>query len=128
MQVTSTANSGSTLTSALSGSTATSKEQFLNLLVTQLKNQDPLDPMKNEEFLTQLAQFSSLESMQNIEAQEENSVNVSAAGLIGRTISAENDDYGSVSGTVESVKVTSTGTKLQVGPLLIPLEDITGVN
>ena len=42
------------------------KEAFLKLLTVQLKNQDPLDPVKNEAFVAQLAQFSSLEQLQNI--------------------------------------------------------------
>ncbi|MEO8633731.1 MAG: flagellar hook capping FlgD N-terminal domain-containing protein [Gemmatimonadales bacterium] len=43
------------------------KDQFLQLLVTQLRYQDPMNPSKPEEFAAQLAQFSSLESMQNIQ-------------------------------------------------------------
>jgi len=39
------------------------QEEFLNLLVHQLQNQDPLNPMKSEEFAVQLAQFSSLEQL-----------------------------------------------------------------
>lgn len=45
---------------------ALGKEVFLQLLVTQLQHQDPLDPQDNSEFLAQLAQFSSLESLQTI--------------------------------------------------------------
>lgn len=44
------------------------KDQFLQLLVTQLRYQDPLNPMENTEFVAQLAQFRSLESSNNIEA------------------------------------------------------------
>ena len=42
------------------------KDAFMQLLVTQLKNQDPLAPNDNQEFIAQLAQFSSLEEMQGV--------------------------------------------------------------
>lgn len=44
----------------------TGKDEFLQLLVTQLQNQDPLDPMKNEDFAVNLAQFSQLEQLIDI--------------------------------------------------------------
>jgi flagellar hook assembly protein FlgD len=44
------------------------KDQFLKLLVTQLQNQDPFEPMKNESFLAQLATFSSLEQLIDIKS------------------------------------------------------------
>lgn len=44
------------------------RDQFLQLLVTQLQNQDPLDPVKNEEFIAQLAQFSTLEGIEQLNA------------------------------------------------------------
>jgi flagellar basal-body rod modification protein FlgD len=43
-----------------------SKSEFLTLLVAQLKNQDPMNPINNEQFLTQLATFSSLEQLISI--------------------------------------------------------------
>lgn len=55
-------------TTSATGAVATKtlgKEQFLQLLVTQLKNQDPLNPMDSQAFVSQLAQFSSLEAQQN---------------------------------------------------------------
>lgn len=42
------------------------KNVFLRLLTTQLSNQDPLNPMEDKEFIAQMAQFSSLEQMQNL--------------------------------------------------------------
>jgi flagellar basal-body rod modification protein FlgD len=69
--VTYAADSASTSTST---STSTSgktldKQAFLELLVTQLQYQDPLDPQDNSEYVAQLAQFSSLEAMTNVASQ-----------------------------------------------------------
>lgn len=72
-------------TSSASSNTDLGKDQFLKLLVTQLKYQDPLSPMKNEEFVAQLAQFSTLESMKNMEKSFQGST---AYGLIGKAVAA----------------------------------------
>lgn len=58
-----------------------SKNQFLQLLVTQLKNQDPLNPMDNQEFPVQLAQFSSLEQLMSINEKINSSDNSSFSSL-----------------------------------------------
>jgi len=74
---------------------ALGKDDFLNLLVTQLQNQDPLNPTDSAEFTAQLAQFSSLEQLGNVnenlvELQNfEASINNSqAVSMIGKTITA----------------------------------------
>ncbi len=48
------------------------RETFLKLLITQLQNQDPFEPLKGSEFVTQLAQFSELEEMQKLNAHQGN--------------------------------------------------------
>jgi len=76
------------------------KDDFLKLLVTKLQYQDPLKPMDDENFVAQLAQFSSLEQMNNIATGINNSTqysflqtqslnNVMASGLIGREVKAD---------------------------------------
>ncbi len=91
----------------LSGESTTRKsfidqEQFLQLLVAQLKNQDPLSPMESQEFASQMAQFASLESLHSIDARLGDSLdaqlmstqainNTMAASLIGKEVVAAGD-------------------------------------
>ncbi len=86
-----------TFSSALAGSDrlAADKETFLKLLVAQLSNQDPLNPTEDKEFITQLAQFTSLEQLQSINSGVEalnTTMNqgqmISATSFIGKSILA----------------------------------------
>ncbi|SDW99984.1 flagellar basal-body rod modification protein FlgD [Pseudomonas syringae] len=81
-------------TATTTNSTGTlGKDSFLQLLVTQMKNQNPLDPQDNTQFVAQLAQFSSLESMQNltstvdtIASSYKSSQALQASSLVGRSV------------------------------------------
>ncbi len=71
METTPTTNSSNidpNLLNALTNSTSMGKDDFLMLLVSQLRNQDPLEPLKDTEFVTQLATFSSLEQLASMNA------------------------------------------------------------
>ena len=75
------------------GSSTLGKDSFLQLLVTQMQNQNPLDPQDNSEFVAQLAQFSSLETMQNLSTSVDaiggmyqSSQALQASSLVGRTV------------------------------------------
>jgi flagellar basal-body rod modification protein FlgD len=59
---------GSAASTATTGKDGLGRDAFLQLLVTQLKHQDPMKPKEDGEFLAQLAQFSSLEKLTSIEA------------------------------------------------------------
>jgi len=88
--------------------TSLGKDDFFELLITQLKNQDPLDPMKNEDFIAQMAQFSSLEQMYNMNQSMGEFLKVQTlsegATLVGKTVETVNPDDGKIiSGKVEKV-------------------------
>ena len=87
---------GSTNLADLTGAKEMGRNDFLNLLVTQLKNQDPLKPMDNTEFVTQLAQFSQLDqSTQQVKLLEQTIANQNDAmqyavlPMIGRQVQVE---------------------------------------
>ncbi len=90
------------------------KDDFLKLLITQLSNQDPTEPMENTEFIAQMAQFSSLEQMTNMnqEFAKMNSMLVSsqAVNTIGKTVDVNLGDT-VTTGVVDAV---STGINPQV--------------
>jgi len=74
------------------------KDEFLKMMVTQLKNQDPLNPLDGTDFTAQLAQFSSLEQLVNMNDQLQNIGlyqsalnNAESVNLIGKDITAEGD-------------------------------------
>jgi len=90
----SAAPAGTGATSSVAAKDIMGKEDFLTLLVAQLKNQDPLNPDDPTEFTAQLAQFSSLEqlynlndSMQALAVAQGNSQKLSTLGLIGQSVS-----------------------------------------
>ena len=63
----STSTSSNTSTSKSKGGTSgLGESDFMNLLITQLKNQDPLEPMKDTDFIAQLANFSNLQQMTSV--------------------------------------------------------------
>jgi flagellar basal-body rod modification protein FlgD len=72
------------------------RDAFLTLFTTQLKNQNPLDPLENEAFVAQLAQFSSLEAMKGMQSSLEdvssnlrNEQFLVGASLLGKSVSLE---------------------------------------
>ena len=101
------------------------QDTFLKLLVTQLRNQDPLKPMEDKEFIAQMAQFSSLEQMQNMNKNLQaftkgfldSESGYRAVSLIGRTITAIDpaDPKKTVTGKVDYVQFDGGIALLRVG-------------
>lgn len=110
------------------GSSELGKEEFLKLLVCQLSNQDPLNPQSDTEFIAQLAQFSSLEQMQNMSATL---TNTSAYGLVGKQVVVNTtDSTGKVTekrGTVDAVKMQGGDAKLLIDGQSYSIDDLVQV-
>lgn len=84
------------------------KDAFLQLLVSQLKNQDPMKPMEDTDFIAQMAQFSSLEQMQNLNKVMEKQQNFAAlsqaAGMIGKEVAVDIGEGLAARGEVSEVR------------------------
>ncbi len=105
------------------------KDDFLKILVTQLSHQDPTNPMKDKEFIAQMAQFSSLEQMNNMASQMEGLSKTLASGqtvgLLGRTVEIARAGT-AVTGTVEAVSA-GENPQLMVNGEYYSYEQITKV-
>ncbi|MBQ2313334.1 MAG: flagellar hook assembly protein FlgD [Treponema sp.] len=105
------------------------KDDFLKLLITQLSNQDPTSPMEDTEFIAQMAQFSSLEQMTNMNANFEKMnamLNSSqAVNTIGRAVDI---DVGGVqlTGVVDAVTY-GNNPQVKVGNMYYDMKQITAV-
>lgn len=104
------------------------KDAFLELLVTQMKYQDPLNPNTDTEYIAQLATFSQLEQLQNLGSTTSNS---QALGLVGKTVmlkaenSTGNTSY--VTGKVDYVTMSGSTTQLSVNGKLYSFDKLDTV-
>ena len=97
------------------------KDQFLQLLVAQLKNQDPMAPVGSQEFMSQMAAFSTLEQVTNLGASSERLESTMSAdqslALIGHQVTYLNEDGSSAEGKVERVSFGKEGFTLTIDGL-----------
>ncbi len=110
--------------SGAGGSTVRSKnfelktEDFIKMMVTQLQNQDPLEPAKNQELLAQMSQIGQLQSATSLQESLQSMLlqnQVSNAGnLIGKMVEGLDARGDQVNGLVNSVRVTSDGVMLEL--------------
>jgi flagellar basal-body rod modification protein FlgD len=127
---TSSATSGSSnsANSVLGGGGALGQQQFLQLLVAQLKNQDPMQPMDNTQFVAELAQFSSLEALQQIESNQESSLGSQllsqAMGLLGHKVTAKGSNGSPVTATVQGIQMKNSDVLLDLGSTTVHLSDV----
>jgi len=110
------------------------RDAFLQLLVLELQNQDPLEPVKNSEMVAQLAQFSALEQMEALNGSFESlSGNVdqlnfiSAQGLLGKYVEGLNGDGAVRTGFVDSVYLDGSIVVLNVDGEIIPMSGVLSI-
>ncbi len=127
--VSASGTSNSTEKEKKTGSSSLDKQAFLQLLVAQMKYQDPLEPTSNTEYISQLATFSSLEEMQNMRSSMDLQ---RASSLVGqevymKTTNATTGDTDYVHGIVDYVTYENGKAFLSINGSLYPLDDLDSV-
>jgi flagellar basal-body rod modification protein FlgD len=125
---TASASTANTNTASLNGVNA---DTFLQLLVSELQNQDPDNPTDPTQFLTQTAEFEEVEEMNAVQTSVSSMVTAqqssSATSMLGMQVSGSDASGNAVSGVVTGVQLTSSGPVLSVGSDTMPYSGITSV-
>lgn len=107
------------------------KDDFLKMLVAQLKNQDPMNPTSDPQFMGTMAQFSTVEQVANLASELgtmawSSRVSESVA-LIGKTVTYEAEDGTTASGVASSVALQDGAIVIRVGDVDVSPAQIRGV-
>ena len=125
---TSTGSTGSTSSTSSKSSTGVDYNTFLQLLIAEMKNQDPTNPMDTSQYMSQFAQLSTVEQAMQTNTKLDSllsSQSLSQAdGLIGKNVSFTDSTGATFTGKVASISINSNGsvatlqdgTKVAVGP------------
>lgn len=120
--------SSKTTTTSTSGTSSLDKNAFLQLLVAQMKYQDPLNPSTDTQFVQQLATFSQLEQMQNLNSTTANN---QAFGLVGAQVEVSATDSAgkttTTNGRVDYVVIANGSAKLSVNGNLYSMDQVSTV-
>ncbi len=108
------------------------KDQFLKLFTAQARMQNPMSPLETTDFLAQLAQFSSVEQMTNLNTNFEKMLAIQqtlhAAELVGKTVTYQNAQTETPSeGKVTGVRLTAAGPVLMLDNRQVNLDQVTGI-
>ena len=133
-----TSGTGSTAGATNTGTIAdlSGTDTFLKLLVAQLKNQDPTSPMDDQAFVTELAQFNTVEQMLNLKTAMDTQTTTQQAnegiGMLGRAVTyvtpgVSGNNPVTSQGTVSGVSLGGGTVTLQIGAQQVPLSEVTAV-
>jgi flagellar basal-body rod modification protein FlgD len=124
-------NQTTSSTNPTNGGGALGKDEFLKLLTTQMSTQDPLNPADSTQMIAQLAQFSALEQMQNLNQQFENYRQDNTLALSymlgGQDVALTLNSGETVEGKVDQVVWQDDEPHLQIGDTLYPFSTIAGL-
>jgi flagellar basal-body rod modification protein FlgD len=104
--------------STTNASTQLTPTDFINFMVTELQNQDPLDPTDSNQMLQQMSEIGQLQSQDSLQTSltgmvQQNQV-AAASNMIGKLVAGTDANSNSISGVVSAVQVTSSGVNLQL--------------
>lgn len=119
-------SSSSGPTPGSSGVGSMTQNDFLNLMVAQLQNQDPLNPVSTDSFLQEMAAFTEVVDLQHMLSLQTEQTSFS---LLGRTVAGTDPKTGqTVQGTVTAVNIVQGQPFLTIGQSQIPLSQVTSVS
>jgi flagellar basal-body rod modification protein FlgD len=108
-----------------------SQNDFLQLLVTQMTSQDPLNPMTNQDMLTQMVQFSALQANTNLQSNltemQSSQAFLQASSLLGRVVGLQTGDTSFAQGIVTGVDVSSGVPQIVVNGAAYDLSQVLSV-
>ena len=106
-------------------------DDFTKMLVTEMQNQDPTQPMTNTDLMNQVSQIQSIEANQQLTSTLQSVAlgqSIASAGnLIGRTVKGLDAKGNQVDGTVNSVSISNGSATLNVGTSTMPLTNVTQI-
>jgi flagellar basal-body rod modification protein FlgD len=131
--ITNTPSAASTSATAASdpSSAMANQADFLKLLSAQLQNQDPLNPVSNSDFTAQLAQFSTLSGVQQLNTSTQQMLALQqisqGASLVGKSVTYNDANNNPASGTVGAVDFQNNQLLLQIGGKSVPSSNLTSI-
>ncbi len=121
------ANAAANSTNASNFSSLT-PDDFLKMLITELQNQDPMNPTDNGQILQQISEMSNIQATSSLTTSLNSMLteqNLSAASaLVGKTVQGLADDGSTAAGVVDSVTITNGTAKLNIGQQTVSLTNI----
>jgi flagellar basal-body rod modification protein FlgD len=128
---TSGTSSSSSSTASASGFNNLTTGDFMQMLIAELENQDPTNPMSNQDLLTQLSTMSQLQSTQDLDTALQANTNsqqlATASSFIGKTIQGTDSSNNPVTGVAQQAVLQNGTAFVGVGNSLVPLANITAV-